>query len=309
MSDNVTELSGLYPMRVVSRLSGLTADTIRVWERRYQAVNPERTGGNKRRYSGSQVRRLVLLRRATELGHSIGQVARLHDDDLRQIIGETTQELTRHKSIYEAVIEDYLAAVFRFDVQAAEAILSRTAAIVPPLKLTLDVMVPLMRRVGEAWHDGQLKIHHEHIISGQLRSLLGTLMRHVEPVVGAPRILVTTPPGHLHEFGAIIGAFMAASRGFEPIYLGANTPFEDISDATTESGSALILLSIARECSRRERESLLAGFESLSRNHQVWVGIPEGHQLMASNLQATVFHQYDELDRALVAYKSAQRVN
>ncbi|MGB3049597.1 MAG: MerR family transcriptional regulator [Polyangiales bacterium] len=305
MSIKVTELSGLYPMRVVSRLSGLTADTIRVWERRYQAVNPERTGGNKRRYSGSQVRRLVLLRRATELGHSIGQVARLQDDDLRRIIGETTQEVTGHKSIYDAVIEDYLGAVFRFDVQGAEAILTRTAAIVPPLKLTLEVLVPLMRRVGEAWHEGELKIPHEHIISGQLRSLLGTLMRHVEPVVGSPRILVTTPPNHLHEFGAIIGAFMAASRGFEPVYLGANTPFEDISDAATESGSALILLSIARECSPPERESLLAGLGSLSRNHEVWVGIPDGHKLMASNVPATVFHQYDELDRALLSYKSA----
>ena len=305
MSIKVTELSGLYPMRVVSRLSGLTADTIRVWERRYQAVNPERTGGNKRRYSGSQVRRLVLLRRATELGHSIGQVARLQDDDLRRIIGETTQEVTGHKSIYDAVIEDYLGAVFRFDVQGAEAILTRTAAIVPPLKLTLEVLVLLMRRVGEAWHEGELKIPHEHIISGQLRSLLGTLMRHVEPVVGSPRILVTTPPNHLHEFGAIIGAFMAASRGFEPVYLGANTPFEDISDAATESGSALILLSIARECSPPERESLLAGLGSLSRNHEVWVGIPDGHKLMASNVPATVFHQYDELDRALLSYKSA----
>jgi len=304
MSTNVTELSGLYPMRVVSRLSGLTADTIRVWERRYQAVSPERTGGNKRRYSGGQVRRLVLLRRATELGHSIGQIARLQDEDLRRIIGETTQEVTRHKSIYDAVIEDYLEAIFRFDVQGAEAILSRTAAIVPPLKLTLQVMVPLMRRVGEAWQAGRLKIPHEHIISGQLRSTLGTLMQHVEPLVGSPRILVTTPPRHLHEFGAIIGAFMAASRGFEPIYLGANTPFEDISDAATESGSALILLSIARECTPAEQESLLAGFGLLSRNHQVWVGIPENHQLTASNVQATVFHQYDELDRALLSYKS-----
>ncbi|MGB8224325.1 MAG: MerR family transcriptional regulator [Polyangiales bacterium] len=305
MSTHVTKLSGLYPMRVVSRLSGLTADTIRVWERRYQAVSPERTGGNKRRYSGSQVRRLVLLRRATELGHSIGQVAGLHDEDLRRIIGETTEDAARQASIFDTVIQDYLAAIFRFDVQGAEAILSRTAAIVPPLKLTLEVMVPLMKRVGEAWHEGHLKIHHEHIISGQLRSLLGILLRHVEQVVGSPRILVTTPPGHLHEFGAIIGAFMAASRGFEPIYLGANTPFEDISDAATESGSALILLSIARECSGRERESLLAGFESLSQDHEVWVGIPRGHQLMASNVPVTVFHQYDELDRALVSYKSA----
>ena len=305
MSTKVTERSGLYPMRVVSRLSGLAADTIRVWERRYAAVSPERTGGNKRRYSGSQVRRLVLLRRATELGHSIGQVASLQDEDLRRIIGETTQEVTRHKSIYDAVIEDYLAAVFRFDVQGAEAILTRTAAIVPALKLTLEILVPLMRRVGEAWHERGLKIHHEHIISGQLRSLLGTLMRHVEPAAGSPRILVTTPPDHLHEFGAIIGAFMAASRGFEPIYLGANTPFQDISDAASESGSALVLLSIARECSPRERESLRAGLELLSRNHEVWVGIPDGHQLMASNVPATVFHQYEDLDRALVGYKSS----
>jgi hypothetical protein len=90
---------------------------------------------------------------------------------------------------------------------------------------------------------------------------------------------------------------MAASRGFEPVYLGPNT----------ESSSALILLSIARECSLCERESLLAGFGSLSRNHEVWVGIPDGHQLMASNVPATVFHQYDELDRALMSYKCAEQ--
>ena len=305
MNAKTTELSGLYPMRVVSRLSGLTADTIRVWERRYQAVSPERTGGNKRRYSGSQVQRLVLLRRATELGHSIGQVAGLQDEDLLRIIGETTQEVTRHKSLYDAVIEDYLAAVLRFDVQRAEAILTRTAAIVPALKLTLEVLVPLMRRVGESWKEGELKIPHEHIISGQLRSLLGTLMRHVEPVVAAPRILVTTPPNHLHEFGAIIGAFIAASRGFEPIYLGANTPFEDISDAATQSGSAFILLSVARKCSATELESLTAGLESLSGDHELWLGIPNGHQLSDSNVSATLFYQYDELDRALVGYKSA----
>lgn len=307
MTTNATELSGLYPMRVVSRLSGLTADTIRVWERRYQAVSPERTGGNKRRYSGDQLRRLVLLRRATELGHSIGQVAGLSDHDLRRIIGETTQPVTNHKSIYDAVIEDYLEAVFGFDVQSAESILTRTAAIVPPLKFTLDFMVPLMRLVGEAWDQGQLKIQHEHIISGQLRSLIGTLMRHVETVAGSPRVLITTPPGHLHEFGAIIGAFMAASRGFEAIYLGANMPFDNISDAATESGAAFILLSVARGCDPHEQEALLTGLESLSRAHEVWVGVPEGHRLTDSKVPIIAFHQYDELDSALVNYKSAWR--
>lgn len=291
-------------MRVVSRLTGLTADTIRVWERRYQAVTPERTGGNKRRYSGGQVRRLVLLRRATERGHSIGQVARLEDEELRKIVGETTSETPSTASLYDAVIQDYLAAIFRFDVQGAQSILNRTAAIIPPMKLTLDVLVPLMRRVGEAWHAGRLKIYHEHIISGQLRSLLGTLMRHVEPEVGAPRVIVATPPGHLHEFGAIIGAFMAASRGLAPIYLGANMPFDSIADAAAESGAKLILMSIARDADELERQNLEAELESLTKSHEVWLGIPENHILFRAGSPVTLFHQYDELDRALVRYQT-----
>jgi DNA-binding transcriptional MerR regulator len=290
-------------MRVVSRLTGLTADTIRVWERRYQAVRPERTGGNKRRYSGGQVRRLVLLRRATELGHSIGQVAQLQDSELCRIIGETSMASTSHASLYDAIIDDYLQSIFAFEVQNAESILTRTAAIVPPMRLTLEVIVPLLRRVGAAWHDGELKISHEHIISGQLRNVLGTLIRHVEPMAGAPRIIVTTPPGHLHEFGAMIGAFMAASRELEPVYLGANTPFSEIEDAATQSRSKLILLSIARDCGLRERESLLQGLEALSQNHEVWLGLPERHQLNTHNATVRFFHAYEELDRALVSYK------
>jgi methanogenic corrinoid protein MtbC1 len=304
MTTTVSELPGLYPMRVVSRLTGLTADTIRVWERRYQAVRPERTEGNKRRYSGGQVRRLVLLRKAVELGHSIGQVAGFPDERLKQIIGNLPPEPGDSGSLYDSIIEDYLEAVFDFDTRRAESILTRTAAILPPMKLTLEVIVPLMRRIGEAWHQGQLKISHEHVISGQLRSLLGTLMRHIEPVEGAPRMIVTTPPNHLHEFGAIIGAFMAASRGFEPIYLGANTPFEDIDEAATESRSALILLSVARDCRNRELESLTEGLELLAKKHEVWIGIPDGHDLGLTDSAARLFHQYEQLDRALCEFQN-----
>ncbi len=153
-------------MRVVSRLTGLSADTIRVWERRYGAVDPDRTDGNKRRYSGAHVRRLVLLRRATELGHSIGQVVQLPDQELRGLIGESSPDVGSQVSLYAAIVEDYLTAILEYQVQRAELILSRSAAILPPMTLTLEVIVPLMRRVGEAWQRKQLRIPHEHIISG-----------------------------------------------------------------------------------------------------------------------------------------------
>lgn len=292
---------GLYPMRVVSRLTGLTADTIRVWERRYSAVAPDRTEGNKRRYNGSQVRRLVMLRRATELGHSIGQVARLRDEDLRRIIGETSPDIGSQVSLYAALVEDYLDAISSYEVQRAESILTRTAAILPAMTLTLEVIVPLMRRVGEAWLADQIRVSHEHIISGQLRSLLGTLMRHTEPAPGAPRIIVATPPRHLHEFGAIIGAFMAASRGYEPIYLGTHMPFDEISDAAEQARASKILLSIARDCEPGEQTRIIAGIEKLARTHEVWLGLPEGHELASFRLPAKVLTRYEELDALLAA--------
>ncbi|MGB5683751.1 MAG: MerR family transcriptional regulator [Polyangiales bacterium] len=301
MTSTAQETNGLYPMRVVSRLTGLTADTIRVWERRYGAVDPERTDGNKRRYNGSHVRRLVLLRRATELGHSIGQVATLHDEELRRIIGEIGPDIDSQVSLYDALVEDYLGAITSYDVQRAESILTRTAAILPPMTLTLEVIVPLMRRVGEAWIAKQLRISHEHIISGQLRSLLGTLMRHTDPQPGAPRIIVATPPSHLHEFGAIIGAFMAASRGYEPIYLGTHMPFEEIADAADQAGASIILLSIARSCEPGEHLGLVAGIELLARGHDVWVGLPEGHELGHNKLPAKLLSRYEDLDALMTS--------
>jgi DNA-binding transcriptional MerR regulator len=301
MTSTAQETNGLYPMRVVARLTGLTADTIRVWERRYGAVDPDRTEGNKRRYNGSHVRRLVLLRRATELGHSIGQVATLRDEDLRRIIGETSPDIGSQVSLYAALVEDYISAVLGYEVQRAESILTRTAAILPPMTLTLEVIVPLMRRVGELWNADKLRIAHEHIISGQLRSLLGTLMRHTEPAKGAPRIIVATPPGHLHEFGAIIGAFMAASRGYDPIYLGAHMPYDEISDAAEQSDAQFVLLSIARDCEPNEHTSLISGIESIARKHEVWLGIPENHQLAGRRLPAKMLYRYEDLDTLLTS--------
>ncbi len=301
MVNNVKEISGLYPMRVVSRLTGLSADTIRVWERRYGAVAPDRTDGNKRRYTGAHVRRLVLLRRATELGHSIGQVVQLPDAELRRLLGESSPDVGSQVSLYAAIVEDYLKAILEYDVRRAESILTRTAAILPPMTLTLEVIVPLMRRVGEAWIADQIRIAHEHIISGQLRSLLGALMRHEQPATGAPRIIVATPPRHLHEFGAIIGAFMAAGRGFEPIYLGTHMPLEEVAEAAEQSGAALVLLSIARDCEPGEAQELIAGISSLAKQHEVWLGIPEHHELSRFPLPVRLLHRYEDLDVALTS--------
>ena len=79
-----------YPIRAVSKLTGLTVDTLRAWERRYEAIKPSRAGRG-RVYSEADIRRLNLLRQAVEAGHAIGQVASLSDQRLAQLGGRVAE--------------------------------------------------------------------------------------------------------------------------------------------------------------------------------------------------------------------------
>jgi len=77
-----------YSIKIAASRSGLTPHVIRVWERRYGAVEPDRTGTNRRLYSDAEIERLSLLRHAIEAGHRIGNIARLDLDQLRSIVGD-----------------------------------------------------------------------------------------------------------------------------------------------------------------------------------------------------------------------------
>ena len=84
----------VFPMRVVTRMTGLSADVVRAWERRYGAIEPGRTDGNARRYSHADIARLTRLRDAVSQGHSIGEVSRLSNEAL-DALADRQRELER----------------------------------------------------------------------------------------------------------------------------------------------------------------------------------------------------------------------
>lgn len=298
---------GLYPMRVVTRLTGLNADTIRVWERRYGAVEPPRTEGRARRFTATDVRRLLLLREATARGHAIRDVALRSEEELRALLADTgALEQTRDTATpadgadaHARLRAEYLATIARFDVRRAGDLLARAAMLLEPTDFVLNVVAPILVEVGEAWHDAELSIAHEHVISAQVKSMLFALMRFAAAQPGARKVLVTTPEGHLHEFGALIGAFIAAARGYEPVYLGPNLPERDTVVALDLSRADLLLLSVVRDLDGPALAPLAASVARLSQRVEVWIGLPVGHPAAAALPDARVFHSYHDLDAAL----------
>lgn len=237
--------SSRHPIQVAARRSGLSADVIRVWERRYGAVKPLRQG-NRRLYSDADVARLILLRRVTGAGRRIGDVAELDDQSLARLAQDDEQlaatgargaHADRFLAGALAAIEDLDAAALQQALAAATAALSRPA-------LYEQVVVPLMREVGERWRDGQLRICHEHLASAQVIALLGTLLASTPQDDRGPRLVVTTPAGQRHEIGALLAALTAASDGWQVLYLGPNTPAGEIVAIAEQRQARAVVLSI-----------------------------------------------------------------
>jgi DNA-binding transcriptional MerR regulator len=298
-----------YSMRVVTRMTGLSPDTIRAWERRYDAVVPERSEGNTRRYSALDVRRLALLKEATTRGHRIGDIATLSEEELRALPsaevglaasaepdGVGPASVDRALTIVRA---DYLAAVERFDARVSGDLLARAAAIFRPRDFVLGLVLPILRETGDRWHRQEFSVAQEHLVSMQARSLLDAILRLASPTKGAPRIIAATPEGQLHEFGALAGAMLAALRGFDVLYLGPQVPGRDLAIAVEAGRGSVVLLSVILDISAASNARLAETIDALAEQATTWVGLPPDHGLNRLLARAVLLHEFDDFDLAL----------
>jgi DNA-binding transcriptional MerR regulator/methylmalonyl-CoA mutase cobalamin-binding subunit len=292
-----------YPIRAVAKLTGISVDTLRAWERRYGVVEPERDERG-RVYSEADVERLSLLRRAVERGHAIGRVAPLTVDELRALVGRLPPAQPAQPLTTPVAIEELFASVQRFDLDTLRRELSRLAVVLTPRQLALDVALPLMRQVGEGWHDGRVSIGQEHLVTAEIRSLVGALARLREPAPGAPRVLIATPEGDTHELGALVAALLATGAGAAPFYFGAGLPPRELVAAAKRLHPRAVVLSMAgAEPREGVAESVAELARTLPAGTACWVG-GAGAQSARPILAAAgvlVFDDFDGYERALLA--------
>jgi DNA-binding transcriptional MerR regulator len=268
-----------YPIRAVSQLTGLSIDTLRAWERRYRAIQPQRNDRG-RLYSDAEVGRLKLLREVVKGGHPIGQVAALSDVQLQELITRSASMSAKSGSTSSRIavstdvdIQPIFSALAAFDYPKADRALGRLAMLVSPRQLIFDVVLPLMRQVGDEWHAGSLSIAQEHMLSAILRNLLGTLIRIHSQANWPSKLLFATPSGEHHEFGILSAALLAAGGGLGIVYMGADLPAHEIVEAAERSAVQTVVLGIvgANGCKEPLKE-LQQVSRKLPMAIELWVG-------------------------------------
>lgn len=243
-----------HSIRVVARRTGLSTHVIRVWEKRYATVKPDRSSGNQRLYSEADVQRLCLLKRATEAGHGIGTISHLSVGQLNRLLLQAAPEkeaprarrVTRKPAVRPAAV--FLDAAFdtvrQMDGTGLERVLDEASVALGQISLLSEIIAPLVTRIGCAWRAGELKVAHEHIASAAIRTYLGQAARPHALHEAAPMLLATTPAGQFHELGASLVAATAASHGWRVTYAGASLPAEEIVAAAQLQRARAIALSI-----------------------------------------------------------------
>ena len=248
----------MHPIQAVARLTGRSADLIRVWEKRYGVVVPVRTRSGRRLYSDADVERLRLLGRATLAGYSIRRAAALPADTLASLAREGTAladgggvaagDGAEPAELWPSRAADHvdacLAAIEQFDGIALDALLRRATVALSAAAFLDTLVVPLAARVAARAHDGSLRTPHRHLAHATLRRVLDQVTATAMSPVASPDLVVTTPIGQSEELGALVTAAAAAAEGWRVTYVGAGLSAETAAEAATLLDARAVALSL-----------------------------------------------------------------
>jgi len=254
------------PINVAARRSGLSAHVIRAWERRYSAIVPDRTSKARRLYSDWEVRRLVLLRQAVELGHRIGEIARLPMEELRALVGRDTlpgvEASPRIPLPRSRLVEVTLDAARALDGAGfAQSLLQATRTMSVP-DLFDDFVAVLAAAISSQVAAGKLRVAHERFASAYLRSFLGDLLASSGAAPWSSTLVVSTPVGQPQELGAMMAAVTASRFGWDVIYAGPAVPVDELAYIVQQRNAAAVALSSAPGADAAAGESALVALRN-----------------------------------------------
>ena len=202
------------------------------------------------------------------------------------------------------------AALQKYDATAIDQQISRLAAVLPPLELLRDVLMPVLAQVGDDWHRGPARIAHEHLMSSTMRNILGSFLRlYARPEVSI-RLLFATLAGERHEIGTLGAAMLAASSGLGVAYLGPDLPAREIVESVRPAGAQVLVLGLTTTSAGKARErELRAIVRDLPKEVELWAGGrgAERHAALISP-RGLVLRDYNAYQQELVRLGGRVRV-
>tara|TARA_R110002072_G_scaffold64203_3_gene159478 strand:+ start:89139 stop:90101 length:963 start_codon:yes stop_codon:yes gene_type:complete len=249
-------MSGKYSIQLASRMSGVGIHTIRAWEKRYDAVTPNRSENGRREYNDQDIEKLTFLNELCTLGHSIGKIAHLQVVELKKLLrklGKKSDSAAKHSSIkgingnvvnIENSLRNLILALENYKLDIISHEINKLKIVLSSKQFALEIIGPLLNKVGHLVDKKEFSISQEHALSAILKFHIGhtlfkkPLSKSIKPY----KILICAPEGDYHEFGILQCALLCNHYGFQFYYLGPNLPSSSLADTVASLEINIIII-------------------------------------------------------------------
>ncbi len=215
----------VYSIKDLEKISGIKAHTIRIWERRYGVIEPMRSDTNIRRYSDSDLKRILNISILNQNGFKISKIANLNNQQLK----EKVIDLCLDHGNTNVQIESLVVSMLELNEHKFNSVLT-TSIIKRGFENSVEeILFPFLDRIGVLWQAGTISPAQEHFISNLIRQ---KIIVAIDNEMGTDRnnkqVVFFLAEGELHEIGLLFYSLLARKEGFGVIYLGMSVPFEDL---------------------------------------------------------------------------------
>ncbi|PSL04281.1 MerR family transcriptional regulator [Cecembia rubra] len=213
-----------YSIKDLEQLSGIKAHTLRIWEQRYNLLSPKRTETNIRYYDDNDLKLILNVALLNDNGYKISKIAKMAMDEMREeVVKLTERSLTHDDQIHALTI-----CMIEMDEERFDKVLSTNILKIGFDQTMMNIIYPFMSKIGVLWQTGAINPAQEHFISNLVRQKLIVAIDGQVSKSNGKKFILFLPEGELHEISILFAAFLIKNQGHKVIYLGQNTPSDDL---------------------------------------------------------------------------------
>ena len=223
----MNNIKKVFSIRDLENLSGIKAHTIRIWEKRYDLLSPERTNTNIRTYSLSSLQKLLNITLLNKNGYKISKIAKIPEGEIPLKV----REIVANKSMKNHVINAFKLSMLNFDqtlfTNTYNGLLSENSF----REIFNDFFIPLLNELGLLWQTDTISPAHEHFITALIKQkILINIekLQHTEPTLKDKTFVLFLPEGEIHDIGLLYINYEIVLRGYKSIYLGQSIPQDNL---------------------------------------------------------------------------------
>lgn len=225
----MNNVKNIFSIKDLENLSGIKAHTIRIWEKRYNVLEPMRTESNIRYYDLASLQKLLNITLLHNHGYKISKIAKYPEETIPSLVREIISE----KSAKHHAINAFKIAMMNFDqtlfFNTYNSLLSEKSF----REIFYDVFIPLMNEIGLLWQTDTITPAHEHFITYLIKQKVLTnteKLQNVEPIKTDKVFVLYLPLNEIHELGLMYLNYEIVFHGYKSIYLGESVPLESLKD-------------------------------------------------------------------------------